>query len=215
MFALTESWNEIYTAEGFGSVASVWCLALIAFRYTLVQLWEARDAAKASESAADAARKAAEKTLAESKDAFERFVAAFASRLLSELQTAFNNRDWKLAHTRANDLAELLATLPKPSGVSAASESITSLREFGQRFAELKKTDALEPKVVEGKWKPLLQLLHRQLDLLRAPFRENTHGSIDADDSAHQVPPDRGRAQEPDGRGPGELDSETIPSGSD
>ena len=67
LFALDPLWNDISTAGGFlVSVVSL-MLGIIAFRYTLIQVWEARAAAELSQTAAEAARDAANKTLAESK----------------------------------------------------------------------------------------------------------------------------------------------------
>lgn len=180
LFALDPWWNDFYTAGGFwvGVVSLV--VGVIAFVIAIVQLREARDAALASKDAAEAARDAANKTLAESKDAYERFVGAFASRLFSELEQSLGAKDWKLAFVRALDVAELFATLPLTGNEAtdaAGSAIVTGLRDLASDLTKAadKKATKLTP-LVAGKWKALQQLLHARLDQLRKPFREVERG---------------------------------------
>lgn len=209
LFALDPWWNEFYTQWGFYVGVLGLLVGFVGFGFTLWQVSKVQAAAKAAELAA-------QKTLAESKDAYERFVGAFASRFLSELQTAVHEKDWKLAAVRSHDLAELLATLPD-TGVAtmddAVAEGKKSLREFGQQFAEMTTANAakLQAKLVKDKWKPLLQLLHTRLDQLLAPFRRSEHAPIGSDSPGRDVPGDRTNpARQDEGRA-GELGSETEP----
>jgi hypothetical protein len=166
LLALDPWWNDFYAAGGF-------FVGVIGFIITIVQIGRARGAAVA-------ARDAANKTLAESKDAYERFIGAFASRFLAELEAAVKAKHWSLAQLRCSDLAELIAALPASPDQEvrkATAEAITSLRDFSHTFAE---TPSKEPADLSKpnlkKWKLLLQLLHRQLDHLRKPFREKADG---------------------------------------
>ncbi|MBA4067359.1 MAG: hypothetical protein C0501_27345 [Isosphaera sp.] len=125
LFALDPAWNDFYTVGGF-------FVGLVGFGVTL---WQLRKTKYAAEAAAQASRD----TLAENKESYERFVGAFASRLLSELQHAVNESDWKIAKVRAHDLAELLGTLPTTGAAALDGATRTAgdnLREFAQTFAE-------------------------------------------------------------------------------
>jgi hypothetical protein len=178
---LALNWNDVYTAGGFwvGVVSLV--VGFIAFIIAIIQLRQARDAALASQTAAEAARDAAQKTLRESKDAFERFVAAHAGRILSELESAVGEANWEIAVLRARDMAEIIATLPaasSPTRDDKIAEAVNELREFGHTFTEFAEKEAkrLQPKVAKEQWQPLLERLHTRLDQLRAPFRETHDG---------------------------------------
>jgi hypothetical protein len=203
LFALAPWWNDFYTAGGF-YIGVLGCVVGVAgFWIALVQI-------KKTQRAALAARDAANKTLAETKEAYERFVAAFASRLLAELQNAANAKQWQLAHIRSHDLAELLATLPgtgHESTDAANIESVRSLREFGQRFAEATTSNKVlfPAKLVNERWKPLLQLLHARLDRLRAPFREQRDDQVSAHNPTDQVPGNRHQPDQQNQGGSGEL----------
>jgi len=146
--------------------------------------------------AAEAARDAAKSTLAESKDAYERFVGAFASRLLAQLQDAVNDADWKLAKIRSHDLAELFGALPSSDTQDAATTAaVDSLRNFAQNFAEFltaKKT-SMSATLMKDRWKPLIQFLHRRLDQLKAPFRGQPDGQIRSDNRSGPTPDDRAK----------------------
>ncbi|MBP3960818.1 hypothetical protein J8F10_36820 [Gemmata sp. G18] len=140
LFALAPEASDFLTVWGFivGVVGLV--VGVAGFWIAIVQIREARKEAKKGKEAAEAARDAANKTLTESKEAFERFVAAHAGRLLSELQTVVTGSDWKLAELRARDLAEILATLPSTGSAATDGnmmELVSRLREFGHTFSEM------------------------------------------------------------------------------
>jgi hypothetical protein len=182
LFALDPWWNDFYAIGGF-------FVGVIGFAFTIWQL-------RKTMYAAAAAREAAEKTLAESKDVYERFVGAYASRMMSELQSAVIAKDWKLANIRCQDLAELLASLPA-SGDTVTEESTTeavkTLRDFAQAFAEkmTTKDKASLASSALKKWKALLHTLHTRLDQLRGPFREKSYGQVRADNPTGEVQGDR------------------------
>lgn len=196
LLALDPLWNDIYAAGGFWIGLISFIVGVIAFIIAIVQLKEARNAALASKEAAEAARDAARATLAESKEAFERFVAAHAGRLLSEVQTAVKEVNWEMAELRARDLAEIISTLPTTGNSEMdgkMAEAVKQLREFGHTFADLgeKKAKRLPPAVAKTQWKPLLDVLNTRLDQLRAPFRELSHGEDRTDDPAGKAVDDR------------------------
>ena len=81
LFALSPETSDALTVWGF-VVGVIGCLiGILGFGYTIYQVSKVK-------AAAEAAEEAAKKTLAESKDAYERFVGTYALRLLSELQTS-------------------------------------------------------------------------------------------------------------------------------
>jgi|GEM_PF-4599131 len=195
--------SDFYTLWGFvvGVVSLV--VGVVAFWFAIVQIREARDSAKGAKDAAEAARDAAKKTLAESKESYERFVAAHAGRLLSERQDAVTRIEWRLAQMRCGDLADLIASLPAGLGDDAAIiEDVRQLREFGSEFGAFAEAERKRlPKPVEkDQWKPLLGRLHARLDRLRAPFREVNR----AEDSPNNVP---GSSAPPDSRADNEDQS--------
>ncbi|VTR95914.1 unnamed protein product [Gemmata massiliana] len=210
LFALAPETSDFLTVWGFivGVVGLV--VGVAGFWIAIVQIREARKEARKGKEAAEAARDAANKTLTESKEAFERFVAAHAGRLLSELQAVVTDSDWKLAELRARDLAEILATLPSTGSAATDGnmmELVSRLREFGHTFSEMtgKKTAKLPPKLLRDKWIPLLLLLHARLDQLRAPFREMSHGQIGSDNPVAEIPRTRAGTAGADEAQSGEL----------
>jgi hypothetical protein len=215
LFAFNEWWNDFFAAGGFWVGVFGTVLGLVGFAIAIYQIVLAKRATMEAKTAAEAARDAAEKTFAENKEAYERFVGAFASRLLSELNRAVHGKDWKLANLRCDDLAELLATLPSSENREqdeAVTESVRSLREFAQTYARMVTSKAAElsrPNV--KKWEPLLQLLHNQLDYLRRPFRENSDGQVGSDDSAGKVSDDNPEPSGEDESGTSKLDSPPDP----
>ncbi len=175
LLALDPWWNDFYAVGGFlvGVVSLV--LGIIAFRYTLIQVWQARAAAELSQTAAEAARDAANKTWAESKVGHERFIATLASRLLSELQRAMAEKEWILAKVRCNDLAELLASLS--AAHASATELAQELRQYAQRFEQA--AGGAQVKFGRRKWDKLIGKLHAVRDKLSAPFREKSDGETE------------------------------------
>src|SRR5437868_6631449 len=105
LLALDPWWTDFYTVGGF-------VFGVLGLGVGIGGFWIAIRQIQHTRRAAEAAAEAAKVTLAESKEGYERFVAAHAGRMLSELQAAVLGADWKVASLRSRDLAEILATLP-------------------------------------------------------------------------------------------------------
>ena len=191
LFALSPETSDFLTVWGFVAGVVGCLVGIVGFAYTIYQVRKVKAAAEAAEEAAG-------KTLEESRTSYERFVGAFAARLLSELRGAENTKDWKVAELRAHDLAELLGTLS--ASRSVVRELINELRDFGQKFA--KRSAGESPRFSQQKWNQLLNALHAQLDNLKAPFKEPQHGQLSADNPGGEAPRDRKDA-------PGEDEGET------
>lgn len=185
LFALDPASADFYTAWGFwvGVVGTV--VGVVGFGVTIWQLVITRRAV-------EAAKLAAEETLAENKEAFERFVAGYAGRLLSELTAAVVRKDFRLAEVRANDLADLLASLPASGPTDAAdARAVRGLREFALLFAEKAarpSTPGLGRDDLRERWNPLLLQLHDRLGRLRHPFRGPADDPHGPDPAAAPVP---------------------------
>jgi hypothetical protein len=201
LFALSPEASDALTVWGFAVGVIGLIVGVAGFWIAIVQIRQTRKVAEAGQKAAEAAREASEKTLSESKDAYERFVGAFASRLLSELQRAVNSKDWRFAEIRAQDLAELLATLPDIE--EPVSRIVLELRVFGQKFAS-RATEG-EPRFALTKWNGLLNELNTCLDRIRAPFQRTARREDAADDDRTELPGTGGETPPPHAEGGGEL----------
>jgi hypothetical protein len=212
LFALDPWWNDFYAAGGFWLGVAGTIIGVAGFAIAIYQIVEAKRATRDAKTAAEAARDAANQTLAESKDAFERFVAAHAGRILSELEGAVRAADWNVAEMRCRDMADLIATLPATGNTATDDkmiEAVKQLREFGHTYADLGAREAkrLPPGVTKTQWKPLLQVLNARLDQLRAPFREHNDGQRSSDDPSRATPADRSTPPHEDESRSGELDA--------
>jgi hypothetical protein len=211
LFALSPETSDFLTVWGFVVGMLGLIVGVAGFWIAIRQIQEARKSAEASKTAAEAARDAAEATLAESKEAYERFVGAFASRMLAELESAIGTKDWRTVRLRCNDLAELFASLPaanEKSLKSSTEQCVLGLREVSRICAGLEaKRSARMPKHMTEKWSGTLQLAHGVLDHLRKPFREVRHGEIADRDPTPTTPTDGGRAAREDEGSAGELGS--------
>lgn len=194
LLALSPDASDLLTVWGFVAGVLGCIVGLVGFAYTIYQV-------RKVQAAAEAAREAAMKTLTESKASYERFVGAYATRLLSELRTAEVAEDWKLATVRCHDLAEMLGTLA--ASRPEVGELIRELRDFGKKFTRRASGD--KPKFSQPKWDRLLNGLHELLDQLNTPFREQPHGSGSVNDSRGEVPGDRTHAPGEDKGETGEL----------
>ncbi|MBN9120435.1 MAG: hypothetical protein J0I06_14975 [Planctomycetes bacterium] len=196
LFALDPWWNDFYAAGGFwiGLVGGI--VGIAGLWYAILQVWKV-------EAAATAAKQAAEETLAKSKNAYGKFVGSFARRLLSSLESAVSEKDWKLAVLRANDLAELIASVSE--AIPDAADLAYQLRVFGQKFAA--GTPKTEPKYRNEKWNALVLELHARLDNVNAPFRNNSHGQADPAFGRTETARDRTDPPPKDEGGAGKLDS--------
>jgi hypothetical protein len=186
LLALTPETSDFLTVWGFVATIAGTLVGILGFGYTIYQVLKVKAAAEAAEAAAI-------NVLAESKQAFTRFVGTNASRLLSELQRAVNESDWKLATIRANDLAEVLGTIPRER--ERIVGLVAKLRVHGQKFAD--GSAASPPKFQQKKWTDLLTELHALLDELRAPFPEEQHGEATTSTARPDVPGTRSEPPQP------------------
>lgn len=194
LFALTPDASDFLALWGF-VVDVVGCIVgIVGFAYTIHQV-------RKVQAAADAARDAATRTLTESKASYERFVGAFASRLLSELQRAVFVREWEFAVLRCQDVAELLGTLPELN--DRVERLVRELRIFGQKFAD-RNPDGV-PKFAPTKWNAVVNDIHAFLDGLRAPFQRTSLPKETTDAERTRTEVDRGDAAPEDTQGRSEL----------
>src|SRR4051812_24558135 len=100
------AWTDAWMSEGWRDAISI--VSLIA---TVVGLLYAIAQIRKTKSAANAAKEAADKALAESRRSYHRFAARNARRLVSEAKIHVDNKAWALAAFRLNDLADQVAQL--------------------------------------------------------------------------------------------------------
>ena len=159
LFALAEFWNDIVGIGGFVVGALGLLVGIVGFLYTIRQV-------KKTQTAAEAARKAASDALAESKVSFQRYITASANRALGELRLLVEYERWEPAAFRADDLAELLAQFVDGSQVIV--DSTEWLRDSASIFCKKAKGEsAAFPK---NQWVESMKRLHAYLDRVRAPF---------------------------------------------
>jgi hypothetical protein len=92
-----ESWRDVFTISGFG-------LTFVGFAITLIQL-------RKTQSAANAAERAAKRSLEESRFAFHKFTIALGHRYIHEAKIHVDNKAWEKAAIRLSDLADQLNQL--------------------------------------------------------------------------------------------------------
>ena len=165
LFALSESWNELYAAGGFWIGLLGFLVGVLGFIYTIWQV-------KKTQSAARAAREAAEAALAESRRNFLRFLTVAANRTLGELRLLVEYESWGPAAFRADDLSESLAQML--AGVPDELSLVTRLRDTAAVFRRKAKGEAAA--FAKNQWAELLKLLHAFLDRAKNPF-DATGGS--------------------------------------
>jgi len=180
LFALAPMWNDVFTVGGF-------FVGVLGFGYTIRQVWK-------STTAAVAAERAAEETLAELRTAFRRFIGGLAGRYLAEARSAVASESWMLASTRSNDLADMMGQAPEQATRSA--DLTNRLRQFAQQFAERARFP--EKKVNLKKWQTLLRETQERLDDFQSPFPRRTG---DANDPQGPTPPTDPKAPPKDGSG--------------
>jgi hypothetical protein len=164
LLALSESWTDFYAITGFWLAILGLLVGVLGFAYTIYQV-------RKTQSAVAAAREASLRVLEESRASFERFVAAFAHRLMNDARAAVDTESWQLASTRASDLADLVAQL-QLSGNPPVIAVVHRLREFARVFAAKAKNPG--KRHAPTKWERLLQELSPVLDRLQTPFTAPT-----------------------------------------
>lgn len=119
----------------------------------LIQLWK-------TESAAQAAKQAAESVLRQHIENFQKFAAMFAHRFANEAQTHVENKHWDMAAVRLDDLADHLAAL---GAIDVAWQSLVrETREFAR--------SCHNKKLSVRKWPKFLLKVKSMIDQLNAMF---------------------------------------------
>lgn len=150
---LDESWRDIVTLGGFG-------LTILGLMVTFVQL-------RKTQSAAKAARVAAERALVESRSAYQKFTVALAHRFVHECKIHVENSAWEKAAIRLSDLTDQMNQLVSldASWSEFAGElhgwSVTCNR---LRLGELKRFPESQ------KWLELCSRVEAKLARLLGPF---------------------------------------------
>lgn len=109
---------------------------------------------------------AAVEALKESRQRYNRYVVAQASRLLSESKVHTKQLRWSLASARLSDIADLL--LQVGSDGSDWSHFAERLQEMERAFDKLEDGKSISP--MSGKWNSLLRDLRAKLGERFGPF---------------------------------------------
>jgi uncharacterized membrane protein len=158
---MSEGWRDaVSIASLVATVAGLW--------YAIVQIRRAK-------SAANAAKEAADKALAESRRNYHRYAVANAHRFIKEAKIHVENKTWILAAFRLNDLADQVAQL--------ASED----PEWRQLADNLRKWEAacqdqdrgLKKTFAVLKWGEFTRRLQAKIDVWSGPFPATTEEASD------------------------------------
>jgi hypothetical protein len=141
-------------------------LSAIGFLATLFSLWYAIRQVKKAKSAAEAARDAAQATLAQSKQQFVRYVAGNSQRFVNEVIIYIRNRAWHLAALRLNDLADQLAQMAifDPE----CQRFVEGLRTWSATLHRLDRGEIT--RFAATRWADFLLALHAKIDSYYGPF---------------------------------------------
>jgi hypothetical protein len=153
-FAFAEFWNDFYAAGGFVLGVLGLVVGVLGFVYTIRQVWKTQTAAEAARAAADEAQK-------EAKRLFHRFVVGQADQVFSVLCVFVENDNWEAGALRADDLAELLAQLS--DGTGDVRDLVELVRDTADTLRRNKKPPA-------NKWADMRKRLNAFLDRIRSPF---------------------------------------------
>jgi hypothetical protein len=101
---LSESWRDIIAIASAVVTVVGFVLTVISLVYAIRQIWK-------TQSAANAAKEAALRALAESQRNYQRYALANALRLLAEAKIYVDGETWDKAMLRLSDLAEQASQL--------------------------------------------------------------------------------------------------------
>jgi hypothetical protein len=166
LLALTEGWSDLIAITGL-------VVTVAGFAVTLYQL-------RKTQSAAEAARTAAEGAFAEGRRHLRTIVTTSTHRFVNELRGLADRGQWEPACRRANNLADQLALMPADD--AAITSFINELREWGQRFARLA-TGQLKRRYNDRRAEFLIRL-QRKLDSLRPELPGTETGNDPSQDIA-------------------------------
>ncbi|MBO0701019.1 MAG: hypothetical protein J2P46_21670 [Zavarzinella sp.] len=159
VFALTELWND-FTAVG-GLVVGVAGLlvGVLGFAYTIRQVWK-------TQSAAEAARQAADRAAGEAARTFRRFLVGQAHVVFSELCLLVQDQHWDLGAVRSEDLAGLLAQLADDPATVAGLVDL--LRDSA--LAMRRKERLASARFPQRQWQRTTRQVRDYLDRAIAPY---------------------------------------------
>ena len=140
---------------------------MIGLVFAILQLWRTK---RATIAATDAAAK----TVKQNMEHFNRYAAANARSMLKELSIRIDNRDWKLAAVRADDLADLAMQISHVVTDSAEDwhAAATNLRGWKSRFSEVDRNVKSFEGTLESKWRKYVDKFARQVDEYHRPFTD-------------------------------------------
>lgn len=162
VLALADFWNELYAAGGFWIGAVSLVVGVLGFWYAIVQVWK-------TQAAAEAAKRAADETRAESRETFRRYLVMDANRTVSELRILVVSERWETAGYRADDLAEALAQIAQlQDDPTPLAEQIGLFRRTAETFRRRAKGESAA--FHRNQWADRLIALHAFLDEAKAPF---------------------------------------------
>jgi hypothetical protein len=143
--------SAVITIVGFG-------LTVVSLIYAIRQIWK-------TQSAADAALKAANQAVTESRQSFERYTLANALRYFAEAKLYINDSLWDKASLRLNDLSEQTAQL---SSVDPEWKALTvELRKWSNTLAQL---SARGSRFSHRKWSDFTIRFQGKIDEQHGPF---------------------------------------------
>ncbi len=160
LFALAEFWNDLFAAGGFVAGVLGLMVGVLGFIYTIRQVWK-------TQSAAEAAKQAAEESVEEAKKTFRRFVVGQAQVVFSELCLLVQNENWSFGAVRSEDLASLLAHLVDESMLVAGLVDL--LRDSAH--AMRRKARHGSARFPERQWQLTSRQVRDFLDRAIAPYR--------------------------------------------
>lgn len=146
---------------------------LAGFAITIASLWLAFFQIRKTATAAEAARKAAERMLSQNRDQFRQYVAANLRRFLTELRMFVDGECWDRAAMRFDDLAEQLSQMALVSdGLNSEkyAEVATTARQWS---VACRRTGAGKSRFVRTKFDNFLRQLHGAVDTVCGPFAGN------------------------------------------
>lgn len=149
--------------EQIGLVASI--ATLIGLAYTVIQLWETKTLTRATKESAD-------KAVLELRGSDYRSALLLTGRLLGEIRTYVQNRDWRIAAIRLHDLADQCLSLARMRpGVDDQWRGFSKVvRWWGGEFASGRRNRPF--KYEANEWQELFDRLWDKIDKESQPFTQ-------------------------------------------
>jgi hypothetical protein len=155
---LNEFWRDVVSISSTAITVVGFVLTVVSLIYAIRQIWK-------TQSAADAALKAANQAVIESRQSFERYTLANALRYFAEAKLYINDSLWDKASLRLNDLSEQTAQL---ATVDAEWKALTlELRLWSNTLAQLSTRNS---RFAGRKWSDFSIRLQGKIDERHGPF---------------------------------------------